>query len=41
MKITVGNRKYCHACAEEINRSNTKERMKNMRNAKMFEADVS
>ena len=41
IKITVGNRKYCRSCAEKINRNSTKERMKTMRNSKMFEADMS
>lgn len=41
IKETVKNRKYCKLCAENINRENTKERMKYMRNLKMFEAHVS
>ena len=41
IRITVGNRKYCRSCAEKINRNSTKERMKTMRNSKMFEADMS
>ena len=41
IRITAGNRKYCRSCAEKINRNSTKERMKTMRNSKMFEADMS
>lgn len=41
IKITINNRKYCRVCSENINRENTKERMKHMRNVKMFEANVS
>lgn len=41
IKNTVINRKYCKYCAEIINREDTKERMKYIRNPKMFEAHVS
>lgn len=41
IRDTVKNRKYCKSCANIINRNNTKERMKHIRNAKMFEAHVS
>lgn len=38
VKMTAPNRIYCNKCSENMNREKTKERMKNLRNHKMFEA---
>ena len=39
VKMTAPNRIYCSKCAEEIDREKAKDRMKKLRNHKMFEAD--
>lgn len=38
IKDTINNKKYCVSCATKIDRDKAKERMKIIRNAKMFEA---
>lgn len=38
IKNTIHNRIYCPSCSKEIDRIKAKERMKTLRNAKMFEA---
>lgn len=40
IKNTVVNKLYCNKCAKETNKNKTKERMKMLRNEKMFEADI-
>lgn len=41
IKNTIHNRIYCPSCSKEIDRLKAKERMKTLRNTKMFEASKS
>lgn len=41
VRITSPNKLYCLKCSKDVDRNKAKERMKTLRNEKMFEADIS